>query len=66
LPSSKNGGGYALLAGININDQISVGYSFGYSLGNQTFKYNGGTHEISIRYDYLYEVKKVIKSPRYF
>jgi hypothetical protein len=54
------------LAGININDKISVGYSFGYSLGNQTFKYNGGSHEITLRYDYLYETKKVIKSPRYF
>ena len=37
-----------------------------WKLGNQTFKYNGGTHEISIRYDYLYKEKKVIKSPRYF
>ena len=66
LPSSNNGGSYSILAGININDKISVGYSFGYSLGNQTFKYNGGSHEITLRYDYLYETKKVIKSPRYF
>ena len=66
IPTASKGGGYALLAGVNLSDQLSVGYSFGYSLGNQTFKYNGGTHEISIRYDYLYKEKRVIKSPRYF
>ena len=52
--------------GINLSDQLSAGYSFGYSLGNQTFRYNGGTHEIMLRYDYLYKEKKIIKSPRYF
>ena len=66
IPTASKGGGYALLAGVNLSDQLSIGYSFGYSLGNQTFKYNGGTHEISIRYDYLYKEKRVIKSPRYF
>ncbi len=66
IPSNSKGGGFGLLAGLNINDQLSAGYSFGYSLGNQTFRYNGGTHEISLRYDYLYKEKKIIKSPRYF
>ena len=66
LPSNNKGGGFGLLAGINLSDQLSLGYSFGYSLGNQTFTYNGGTHEIVLRYDYLYKEKKIIKSPRYF
>ena len=55
-----------MLLGVNLSDQLSMGYSFGYSLGNQTFRYNSGTHEIAIRYDYLYKEKKIIKSPRYF
>tara|TARA_B100000900_G_scaffold406719_1_gene418177 strand:+ start:468 stop:1400 length:933 start_codon:yes stop_codon:yes gene_type:complete len=66
VPSNNKGGGFGLLAGINLSDQLSLGYSFGYSLGNQTFTYNGGTHEIVLRYDYLYKEKKIIKSPRYF
>jgi len=66
VPSNSKGGGLSLLAGLNLSDQLSMGYSFGYSLGNQTFTYNNGTHEIAIRYDYLYKEKKIIKSPRYF
>ena len=65
-PYALGGGGLGLLAGINLSDQLSAGYSFGYSLGNQTFRYNGGTHEIMLRYDYLYKEKRIIKSPRYF
>ena len=66
IPNNSKGGGLGLLVGLNLNDQLSVGYSFGYSLGNQTFRYNNGTHEIVLRYDYLYKEKKIIKSPRYF
>ena len=66
IPTNSKGGGLGLLAGINLSDQLSAGYSFGYSLGNQTFRYNGGTHEIMLRYDYLYKEKRIIKSPRYF
>ena len=66
IPTNNKGGGLGLLAGVNLSNQLSVGYSFGYSVGNQTFRYNGGTHEISLRYDYLYKEKKIIKSPRYF
>ena len=66
IPNNSKGGGLGLLLGVNLSDQLSMGYSFGYSLGNQTFRYNSGTHEIAIRYDYLYKEKKIIKSPRYF
>ena len=66
IPTNSKGGGFGLLAGLNINDQLSAGYSFGFSMGNQTFRYNGGTHEIMLRYDYLYKEKRIIKSPRYF
>jgi hypothetical protein len=66
VPTGSSGGGYAFLVGINLSDQLSVGYSFGYSVGNQTFKFNNGSHEITLRYDHIYESKKIIKSPRYF
>jgi type IX secretion system PorP/SprF family membrane protein len=66
VPTGSSGGGYAFLVGLNLSDQLSVGYSFGYSVGNQTFKFNNGSHEITLRYDHIYESKKIIKSPRYF
>ena len=66
VPTNNKGGGFGLLAGVNLSDQLSLGYTFGYSVGNQTFRYNAGSHEIILRYDYLYKEKKIIKSPRYF
>ena len=58
IPTNSKGGGFGLLAGLNINDQLSAGYSFGYSMGNQTFRYNGGTHEIMLRYDLFVQGKE--------
>ena len=66
IPTGKVGGGLGLMAGININDNIAVGYSYDYSVGNTTFKYNGGSHELLLRYDFMFRKKDVIKSPRYF
>jgi|TARA_B110000881_G_scaffold202498_1_gene202445 type IX secretion system PorP/SprF family membrane protein len=66
IPSAKVGGGMGIMAGLNINDNIAIGYSFDYSLGNTTFKYNGGSHEIMLRYDFIFKKKDIIKSPRYF
>lgn len=54
------------LAGINITRQIQVGYSFDWSYGLQTGRYNGGSHEIMLRYDFIYKDKEKIRSPRYF
>ena len=66
IPTGKIGGGVGLMAGININENIAFGYSYDYSLGNTTFKYNGGSHEIMLRYDFIFKKKDVVKSPRYF
>ena len=54
------------MAGFNVNEELTVGYSFDYSVGNSTFKYNGGSHELMLRYDFIYKKKDVVKSPRYF
>ena len=71
LPSGKVGGGLGFMAGANLDklglpEDLSVGYSFDYSVGNTTFKYNGGSHELFLRFDFMFKKKDVIKSPRYF
>ncbi len=55
-----------LLAGLNITDQLAVGYSFDFSFVNTTFTHNAGSHEIMLRYDFIRVSKKKIRSPRYF
>lgn len=54
------------IVGVQIIDQLALGYSFDYSFVNQTFEHNGGSHEIMLRYDFIYNNKKRVKSPRYF
>lgn len=55
-----------VLAGLNLTDQFSVGYSFDWSFGNQTGAYNAGSHELMLRYDFVFKDKGKILSPRYF
>lgn len=65
-PMWRSGDALGVLAGLNITDQFSLGYSFDWSYGNTTFKYNGGSHELMLRYDLIFKDKGRIKSPRYF
>ena len=62
----RTGDAVGILAGINITDQFSLGYSFDWSYANTTFRYNGGSHEIMLRYDFIYKAEEKIRSPRYF
>ncbi len=62
----RTGAAFGLLAGINITDQLSLGYSYDWSFTNTTGKYNSGSHEIMLRYDFIFKEKKKIRSPRYF
>jgi len=62
----RSGDAAGILAGLQINTQLAVGYSFDFSFPNQTFKYNNGSHEIMLRYDFIYKDKENILSPRYF
>lgn len=50
------------LVKINATDQLSFMYSFGLPLG-PLFKYSFGSHEISVKYNFLYKSK--ITSPRF-
>jgi hypothetical protein len=48
----------------NINDQFSLGYSFGYPV-NGLSSLQAGTHEIVINYR-IKKNKHIVLSPRYF
>ncbi|MGV6860204.1 MAG: PorP/SprF family type IX secretion system membrane protein [Putridiphycobacter sp.] len=65
-PMFRTGDAFGVLAGLNITDQFSFGYSFDWSFTNTTVKYNGGSHELMLRYDFMFNNKGKIKSPRYF
>jgi len=62
----RTGDAVGLLAGLNVTDQLSLGYSFDWSFVNTTMVYNGGSHEIMLRYDFIYKPSDKIRSPRYF
>lgn len=65
-PMFRTGDAVGLLAGLNISDQFSFGYSFDWSFANKTAQYNNGSHELMLRYDFIYNNAKKIRSPRYF
>ncbi len=54
------------LVGFNATDQLYIGYSFDWSFPNTTFRYNKGSHEICIRYDFFVKPETKIKSTRHF
>lgn len=62
----RTGDAFGALAGINLTPQLTVGYSFDWSTTNKTGVYNGGSHEVMVRYDFFIIEQKKIRSPRYF
>lgn len=62
----RTGDAAGALLGFYLTPQLSLGYSFDWSLVNKTGAYNGGSHEIMIRYDFFFLEQKKIRSPRYF
>ncbi|WP_300660879.1 type IX secretion system membrane protein PorP/SprF [Fluviicola sp.] len=62
----RTGDGVGALLGVHISSQLLFGYSFDWSTGVRTGKYNGGSHELMLRYDLLFNNDGKIKSPRYF
>ena len=62
----RTGDGVGALVGLYIFDRLLLGYSYDFSLTNTTMKYNTGSHEIMLRYDFIFSSKHRIKSPRYF
>lgn len=62
----RTGDAMGCLLGFDVTHQLHLGYSFDWSYGLQTFKYNQGSHELVIRYDIKIFNKKQIHSPRNF
>ena len=62
----RTGDAFGALVGFDITEQLHAGYSYDWSYGLQTGKYNQGSHEIMLRYDFVFRSKKQIHSPRYF
>lgn len=62
----RSGDAVGGLIGVNITEQLHLGYSYDWSYGLQTSRYNMGSHEIMLRYDFIFFDKKQIHSPRYF
>jgi len=65
-PMFRTGDAVGLLGGMNIMENLSFGYSYDWSFANRTGEYNGGSHELMLRYDFFFNHQKKIKSPRYF
>lgn len=63
----RSGDALGAMVGYYILDNLCVGYSFDWSFINETGKYNKGTHEVMLQYDFIFNDKKhKIVSPRYF
>jgi len=62
----RSGDAVGALIGLDITEQLHLGYSYDWSYGLETSKYNGGSHELVLRYDFLFKSKKQIHSPRNF
>lgn len=65
-PMFRTGDAVGALVGLNITDQFAFGYSFDWSYVNKTAQYNNGSHELMLRYDFVYNNAEKIRSPRYF
>ncbi|MDP2387804.1 MAG: type IX secretion system membrane protein PorP/SprF [Bacteroidota bacterium] len=62
----RSGDAAGVLVGFDIIEQLHIGYSFDWSYGLSTARYNKGSHEVMLRYDFISAQKKQIHSPRYF
>ncbi len=62
----RSGDAVGALVGFDITNQLHIGYSYDWSYGLATSKYNNGSHELILRYDFIFPSKKQIHSPRYF
>lgn len=54
------------LAGFKVTDQWTIGYSYDWSVMNRIPNNNFGSHEIVLRYDFLFLDSHRVRSPRYF
>lgn len=62
----RTGDSFGALIGFDITEQFHMGYSYDWSYGLRTGQYNQGSHEIMLRYDFIFSSKRQIHSPRNF
>lgn len=62
----RTGDAVGIIAGVNATKQLEISYSFDWSFGLKSGRYNAGSHELLIRYDFVQKDKARIRSPRYF
>lgn len=62
----RTGDGIGVLVGVDLMENVYLGYSYDYSFANPTRYANLGSHEVMLRYDLIIKDKHRIRSPRYF
>ena len=66
VPSNDFGGGFGIIAGVNINKNISIGYSYNTSTLGNLISTNHATHEVMLGFDIIPAFKTMLRSPRIF
>jgi len=62
----RTGDAFGALAGLDVARKFFVGYSYDWSLTNKTSRYNNGSHEILLRYDFKLPGRYRYHAPVYF
>lgn len=62
----RTGDAIGILVGMRVSEQIQIGYAYDFSYGLSTLNYNGGSHEIMLKYSFIYRQKNTVTSPRHF
>ena len=65
-PMFRYGDAAGMLIGVNITEQFALSYGYDWSFANSSSRYNAGSHELLLRYDFIFNNKEKIESPRYF
>ena len=62
----RTGNAFGGLLGFDISNQFHLGYSYDSSYSIKTIKYNQGSHEVALIYDFLFHKRYQTNSPRNF
>jgi type IX secretion system PorP/SprF family membrane protein len=66
VPTTKFGGGFGMIAGVQFGKSISIGYSYNASSLGKLINVNNATHEFMLRFDLIPATKSMLRSPRIF
>ncbi|WP_243350205.1 type IX secretion system membrane protein PorP/SprF [Parabacteroides sp. FAFU027] len=62
----RTGDGFGAMAGLDVARKFFISYSYDWSLSNKTSRYNNGSHEILMRYDFKLPGRYRYHAPVYF